>query len=268
MKNPGIFLAAPESTSSLQHEHVAPRPRPALHLVARPDDLPAQRLDLGLWLLAGAARRSAEWQRLDMIGMAGSVSQRPMLLVFAVCKRVVDIIGSLLLIVLLLPVFVLIALLIAVDSGGPIFFRQHRIGKDGRRFLLWKFRSMHVDAPRYAVSPIFQTDPRMTRVGRLIRRISVDELPQLINVLWGDMSLVGPRPEMPFLVARYTAEQRRRLAVKPGITGLWQISSGRAHPIHENLQYDVHYIQHRNPVLDTAILLRTLTVVLRGAGTV
>jgi lipopolysaccharide/colanic/teichoic acid biosynthesis glycosyltransferase len=127
---------------------------------------------------------------------------------------------------------------------------------------------MRIDAPKYAPSPTSDRDCRLTRIGRLIRRISIDELPQLINVLKGEMSLVGPRPEMPFIVDRYTPLERGRLAVKPGITGLWQVSPARALPIHENLQYDLHYIFHQSLMLDGAILLRTLAAVIRGVGAV
>jgi lipopolysaccharide/colanic/teichoic acid biosynthesis glycosyltransferase len=187
---------------------------------------------------------------------------------YAVTKRAIDAVFSLVLLILLLPVFALTAAAVKFDSPGPAFFWQRRVGKDGRLFLLWKFRSMYTDAPRYAASPTSDEDPRLTRIGRLIRRVSVDELPQLINVLRGEMSLVGPRPEMPFIVEGYTAVERQRLAVKPGITGLWQVSPARALPIHENLQYDLHYIRHQNLVLDGTILIRTIVAVIRGVGAV
>jgi lipopolysaccharide/colanic/teichoic acid biosynthesis glycosyltransferase len=127
---------------------------------------------------------------------------------------------------------------------------------------------MRTDVPEYEASPRSGVDDRLTRVGRLIRRLSVDEMPQLVNVLKGDMSLVGPRPEMPFIVARYYSAHRERLVARPGITGLWQISPARAFPIHENLQYDLHYIRNQNLFLDCAIILRTVTAVFRGVGAV
>jgi lipopolysaccharide/colanic/teichoic acid biosynthesis glycosyltransferase len=185
-----------------------------------------------------------------------------------VVKRAVDMAGAAVLLAVLAPVLALVALLIRLDSPGPAVFRQRRVGKDGVEFRLWKFRSMRRDAPEYARSPTSDTDARLTRAGRLIRRVSLDELPQLINVLRGEMSLVGPRPEMPFIVAGYTALERRRLAVKPGITGLWQISPARAYPIHEHLEYDLDYIRQQNLVLDGAILLRTVRAVWRGVGAV
>ena len=187
---------------------------------------------------------------------------------YVAAKRFADVAGALVLLILLLPVLLLVAALVRLDSPGPAFFRHRRIGRDGCEFLLWKFRSMYVGAPEYAPSPTSDLDQRLTRVGRLIRRISIDELPQLINVLRGEMSLVGPRPEMPFIVDNYTSLERARLAVKPGITGLWQVSPARALPIHENLQYDLHYIHHQNLVLDGAILLRTIVAVIRGVGAV
>jgi len=176
--------------------------------------------------------------------------------------------GSSILLIALFPVFFLVAILIKMDSPGPIFFRHYRVGKDGTPFVLWKFRSMRTDVPAYETSPRSVVDSRLTRVGRIIRRLSIDELPQLINVLKGEMSLVGPRPEMPFIVDRYHPVDCERLAAKPGITGLWQISPARAFPIHENLQYDLHYIRNQNFFLDCAIVLRTIAAIIRGVGAV
>ena len=154
------------------------------------------------------------------------------------------------------PLAIAIGTLIRLDDNGPIFFTQTRVGRNGREFKLYKFRTMRVDAPKYATHPS-EDDPRVTRVGRWIRKVSLDELPQLINVLQGDMRLVGPRPEMPFIVAKYNEEQQRRLQVSPGITGLWQVSPHRNDPIHEHIEYDLAYIAHRGPVLDFALLIAT-----------
>jgi lipopolysaccharide/colanic/teichoic acid biosynthesis glycosyltransferase len=123
---------------------------------------------------------------------------------------------------------------------------------------------MYTDAPIYDCSPTDSSDPRITRVGRILRRTSIDELPQLWNVLNGDMSLVGPRPEMPFIVQQYTSEQQRRLQIRPGITGLWQVSPARSQPIHEHLEYDLYYIDHYSFRLDLSILLNTISAVVRG----
>ena len=181
-------------------------------------------------------------------------------------KRIVDIFGAFIAFVLALPLFLAVTLLIKIDSKGPVFIRQQRIGRGGVPFYMWKFRSMHAGVPRYARSPVSDTDPRLTRLGRALRRMSIDELPQLLNVLRGDMSLVGPRPEMPFIVRKYRCRERLRLDAVPGITGLWQISPARAMPIHQNLDLDLFYIANRNIFLDFAILLRTVTAVVHGIG--
>ena len=146
----------------------------------------------------------------------------------------------------------------------PAWFQQERVGKDGERFRMYKFRTMHLNAACYDFSPREPSDPRITRIGRFLRRTSLDELPQLLNVLQGTMSLVGPRPEMPFIVEQYTERHRQRLQVKPGLTGLWQLSGDRAVFIHENVEYDLYYIQHRNFFMDLAILLHTTVFAMRG----
>jgi lipopolysaccharide/colanic/teichoic acid biosynthesis glycosyltransferase len=239
------------------------------HRRDRVSSTPIRRRDRGLWLLHGAFIRQEGWSSLSEelveVPLYNSVSLQPG---YAFAKRTWDVAVSLILLGLLSPLFLVISFLIRLESPGPAFFRQRRIGKDGEEFLLWKFRSMHTNAPEYAPSPSSTRDQRLTSIGRLIRRISLDELPQLLNVLAGEMSLVGPRPEMPFIVDRYTDFERLRLAVKPGITGLWQVSPARAFPIHENLQYDLHYIQHQNLILDVSILLRTIAAVIRGVGAV
>ena len=123
---------------------------------------------------------------------------------------------------------------------------------------MYKFRTMRVTSDAYALSPAGDDDPRITRIGRLLRMGGLDELPQLVNVLKGDMSLVGPRPEMPFIVQRYSALERQRLRVRPGITGLWQLSPDRHTQIHENIEYDLYYVSNRSLLLDAIILLETL----------
>jgi lipopolysaccharide/colanic/teichoic acid biosynthesis glycosyltransferase len=177
---------------------------------------------------------------------------------YAVAKRTADVVLSALLLALLAPVLLLIALLIRLDSPGPALFVQKRVGRGGQLFDMFKFRSMYADAPRYEFSPTHSSDPRITRLGNFLRKNSLDELPQLMNVFLGNMSLVGPRPEMPFIVQRYKTHHRQRLQVTPGITGLWQLSADRAFPIHENIHHDLYYIRHRNFLMDLAILVRTL----------
>ena len=229
----------------------------------------ARQHDLGFWLLRRSADRHDQWERLLRF-FPGGVEDRQFGLGYSssIVKRGCDVLGSLFLLALLLPLFLFVAILIKLDSPGPVFFRHDRIGKDGKRFMLWKFRSMRTNVPEYEESPRSAVDGRLTRIGRLIRRLSVDELPQLINVLKGDMSLVGPRPEMPFIVARYHPVECERLIARPGITGLWQISPARAFPIHENLHYDLHYIRNQNFFLDCAIVLRTIAAVIHGVGAI
>lgn len=182
-------------------------------------------------------------------------------------KRLMDVIGSFFLLVVSLPVVLSAIVMIKLGSKGPALIRQRRIGRGGAPFHMWKLRSMDADTSPYARSPISDADPRLTKVGRLLRRLSIDEIPQLLNVLKGEMSLVGPRPEMPFIVAQYGPYERERLRATPGITGLWQISPARAMPIHENVELDLFYIERRNTFLDVAIMLRTVTAVVRGIGT-
>jgi lipopolysaccharide/colanic/teichoic acid biosynthesis glycosyltransferase len=183
---------------------------------------------------------------------------------YVLAKRVVDICLSSLLLVVFSPFLFLIGLMIWLGSPGPALFVQKRAGKNGELFNMYKFRSMYMGTPRYDVSPTQSSDPRITQLGRFLRRTSLDELPQLINVFLGDMSLVGPRPEMPFIVERYSDQHRRRLQVIPGITGLWQLSADRAFPIHENVEYDLYYIRNRTFFMDVAILLHTLLFAIGG----
>lgn len=171
-------------------------------------------------------------------------------------KRLVDVVGALVLAALTAPVWLPAALLIPLDSPGPALFAHERVGRDGRRFRVWKFRTMQRDAAPYARSP-GEGHPAVTRVGRLLRPSGLDELPQLWNVLRGEMSLVGPRPEMPFVVDCYTALERERLRATPGITGLWQLRGDRARPIHEQLEYDFYYLASQSLVFDARILLGT-----------
>ena len=160
--------------------------------------------------------------------------------------------------VLASPVLAGAALAIKVEDGGPVLFRQTRVGKDGEDFALFKLRTMVVDAERqgagYAVD---RGDSRITRVGRFLRRTSIDELPQLWNVVRGDMSVIGPRPTLRYQVDRYTERQRRRLVVKPGITGWAQIHGRATLPWAERIELDVWYVEHRSPRLDLKILAKT-----------
>lgn len=182
---------------------------------------------------------------------------------YAFCKRAVDLVLSALLLVLFAPLLALIAVLVRLDSPGPALFIQKRAGRNGKLFTIYKFRSMYAGSPIYDFSPITSRDPRITTIGRLLRRTSLDELPQLLNVLLGNMSLVGPRPEMPFIVQQYNEQQRQRLCVIPGMTGLWQLSPFRGLPIHQNIHYDLYYIRNRTFLMDIAIIVQTLFFTMR-----
>jgi lipopolysaccharide/colanic/teichoic acid biosynthesis glycosyltransferase len=228
----------------------------------------AKSTDFGFWLLCSSTIRHSQWERIRRTQRVNYVPDAGLNSSSDFVKRYCDVVGSFVLLVLLAPLFILVAILIKLDSPGSVFFRHYRVGKNGNRFLLWKFRSMRSNVPKYETSPQSVVDSRLTSVGRLIRRMSIDEIPQLVNVLKGEMSLVGPRPEMPFIVDRYHPAKCGRLSVRPGITGLWQISPARAFPIHENLQYDFHYIRNQNFFLDSAIIVRTITAVIRGVGAV
>lgn len=184
----------------------------------------------------------------------------------ALAKHMLDRGVAFVLLALLSPIMLAIAAIIYWTDGAPVLFRQTRIGEGGKPFKIMKFRSMYSDVPKYAVTPESGRDPRVTPIGRVLRRTSLDELPQLLNVLKGEMSLVGPRPEMAFIVDTYTDLQRQRLNAKPGITGLWQISPDRAQAIHENMDYDIYYIRNQSFLLDIAILAKTVFSVLKGRG--
>jgi exopolysaccharide biosynthesis polyprenyl glycosylphosphotransferase len=192
-------------------------------------------------------------------------------------KRTMDVVLSLVGLVLLFPLFLLIGLIIRIDSRGPVLFRQIRVGKNEELFACYKFRSMHEGAEKEkeklldkneADGPIFKirNDPRITSVGRFLRRTSLDELPQLLNVLMGHMSLVGPRPAPPAEVQRYQPWHKRRLEVAPGMTGMWQVSGRSELTFDEMVLLDLYYIENWTPVLDLQILLRTLPIVLLGEG--
>jgi exopolysaccharide biosynthesis polyprenyl glycosylphosphotransferase len=181
-------------------------------------------------------------------------------------KRTIDVVASVLLSIVCLPLALVIAMVVRRQTGDSAVFRQERIGVNSRPFILYKFRSMRSDAEPYAEAPDDEDDPRITPIGRWLRRFSLDEIPQLWNVIKGEMSLVGPRPEMPFIVQQYEPWQRRRLEVKPGLTGLWQILGRKDLPLRENIEYDFYYIRNRSLLLDLVIVLKTIGVVLRGRG--
>jgi exopolysaccharide biosynthesis polyprenyl glycosylphosphotransferase len=206
---------------------------------------------------------SVDFQDIDGVLLA-SFSPNVRRSTYEFAKRIFDFIGAAFLLVIGSPLFLLLSILIKLDSKGPALFRQERVGQNAQRFQMFKFRTMYTDAAAYAYSPKESDDLRITRLGRFLRRTSLDELPQLLNVFLGEMSLVGPRPEMPFIVDTYTERHSQRLQVQPGITGLWQLSGDRNYLIHENIEYDLYYIKHRNFFMDLAILLHTTIFAMRG----
>ena len=221
-------------------------------------------------------QRSYAWQdQWNAIVHYGELS------LFRGIKRGLDIIGALCLLLCLSPFWIVIALCIYATDRGPVFFSQTRIGRYGKPFRLWKFRSMYTDAEARRQALIeearkngemqdlrfkMKNDPRITPIGKIIRRLSLDELPQLINILKGEMSLVGPRPPIPEEVQAYGFNEHKRLWVKPGLTCIWQVS-GRSHiPFPEQVELDKQYIAHQSLSLDLQLLYRTVGAVVTGRG--
>lgn len=195
-----------------------------------------------------------------------------------VLKRLLDVTVSASMLILLTPLFALVALAIKLTDGGPIFFWQTRVGKWGKEFRFPKFRSMLIDAEQTKDSLLdksdhsgsitfkMKKDPRITRIGRIIRKLSIDELPQLWNVLKGEMSLVGPRPPVPKEVAQYTLSDRRRLDITPGLTCIWQVSGRSDIPFPEQVELDVLYIESQSVRMDIKLLFMTVPAILIGKG--
>jgi lipopolysaccharide/colanic/teichoic acid biosynthesis glycosyltransferase len=182
-------------------------------------------------------------------------------------RRLLDIAISSLLLVLGAPVLALAMLAVRLESPGPVIYRQGRVGREGKAFDVLKLRTMVDDAEHIGAGlAVDENDSRITRVGAFLRRTSLDELPNLFNVLRGDMSLIGPRPTIPVQVERYTPRQRGRLAIKPGITGWAQVNGRASLPWAQRIELDLFYIAHRSPSLDLKILWRTLVMVLTGSG--
>ncbi|WNR43770.1 sugar transferase [Paenibacillus roseipurpureus] len=182
-----------------------------------------------------------------------------------VVKPLFDLVLGLTLLLLTSPLLIVVPILIKLDSKGPVIFKQQRYGKHGRIFDIYKFRTMYTDVPKEGRSPVSGKDPRITSIGRMLRKTSIDELPQLFNILRGEMSFIGPRPEQRSIVeTEYSDWERQRFCVTPGITGLWQISPERIHPIHENLHYDFKYAREVSWKMDAKIIWGTLAVVIKS----
>jgi len=227
---------------------------------------------------------------IDQIGVLPMIRlfREPLSSGARILKRTFDLVVAALAITLLSPLWLLIALLIKLDSKGAVFYTQERVGMDGRLFLLYKFRTMnagadpelHREYQRAFIAgraeanlgnetkPTYKllSDPRITRIGKALRRISLDEVPQLLNVLSGDMSLVGPRPPIPYEVEAYELWHRKRLDMKPGLTGLWQVSGRNRLPFEEMVKLDLFYIENWSLLFDLKIILRTVMVMLQGDG--
>jgi len=225
---------------------------------------------------------------IDQIGALPMIRlfREPLSNAARITKRTFDIAIALFALTVLSPLWMIVALLIKLDSKGPVFYKQERVGMDGRLFLFYKFRTMQTGSDdashreylkQYIAGdestnlgdeekPVFKLhgDARVTRLGRILRRLSVDEIPQLFNVLRGDMSIVGPRPPIPYEVEAYELWHRKRLDMKPGLTGLWQVSGRNRLPFEEMVRLDLFYIENWSMLLDLKILLRTLPVMLRG----
>jgi exopolysaccharide biosynthesis polyprenyl glycosylphosphotransferase len=215
---------------------------------------------------------SNEW----MTFLAASMHTSPFRWIYALwLKRCCDVLVSIVALLLLSPLLLVVALVIRLDSKGPALFRQSRIGRGGRTFTIYKFRTMEYE-PGHELSLFkdedgvwkhkIRNDPRVTRAGRLLRRASIDELPQLLNILFGQMSLVGPRPELPQIVGKYAPWQHQRHLVRPGLTGWWQVSGRSDRPMHEHTELDVFYVENLSCSLDIRIVWKTLRVVLSGFG--
>ena len=196
---------------------------------------------------------------------------------YLIAKRILDIIGAIAGILICLPIWAVAAILIKLDSPGPVLFCQTRVGENGKPFRFYKLRTMYVDADRRKQElahhnemdgPVFKIrdDPRVTRVGRYLRKYSIDETPQLVHVLLGQMSLVGPRPPLIDEVARYEPWQTERLSVRPGLTCIWQVSGRNEIPFERWVLMDIDYIRHRNFWLDLALLVKTIPAVITGRG--
>ena len=225
-----------------------------------------------------------------MLSSSVLIAEAPRATVFALgerrpllSKRALDLLAATVILLLILPTFLLIGLLVYLSSPGPILFRQRRIGLNGTSFTLLKFRTMYHGASSDVHETYYRAlmqgtaeatgntfklrnDARITPVGRILRRLSLDELPQLLNVLRGEMSLVGPRPPLPYEVAEYGPRELGRLAVPPGLTGLWQVSGRAILNFHQMIELDLAYVEHWSLWLDLEILLRTPLVVLTGRG--
>ena len=188
---------------------------------------------------------------------------------YDIFSRILDILLSLLGLTIGIPLIMIFGMLVKLEDGGPIIYKQERLGKDGKIFNLYKVRSMRIDAEKFGVQWAQNNDPRVLKVGKFIRKTRIDEIPQLFNILKGDMSIVGPRPERPMFTMQFNEEIDgfvNRLSVKPGLTGLAQVNGGYEMTPKEKLEWDVKYIKNRSNMLDIEIILKTIKIILTGCG--
>lgn len=281
--DPTLYLGAAEEIREVLIEHsitdvVIALPHSAYYqmgdIVQRMEDLPVRVwVALGFFDLALYKTSIEDFAGIPMLDLRASAMDDYQHML----KRGFDVVFGLAALTLALPLMAFSALLVYLDDGAPIFFKQARVGANGLLFEMLKFRTMVRNAEQLAsqvekrdedgkIIHKTRSDPRVTRVGRFLRRFSLDELPQFLNVVRGDMSLVGPRPEMPHLVDKYQPWQRKRFAVPPGITGWWQVNGRSDRPMHLNTEDDLYYIQNYSILLDIQILIKTVWVVLFGKG--
>jgi exopolysaccharide biosynthesis polyprenyl glycosylphosphotransferase len=238
-----------------------------------------QARDVNIWMIPAYYHMAVQRATVEeYAGMPMLELSQPTLTAYQrVIKRVLDLVIGSFLFLIDLPLMGLVALAIRFEGPGPVMLKQQRVGENGQLFDMLKFRTMIPDADRYlhqiAIEndlgqPVYKTanDPRITKTGRFLRRTSLDELPQLWNVLIGDMSLVGPRPELPQLLDQYASWQRIRFTIPQGLTGWWQVNGRSDKPMHLNTEFDLYYIQHHSLLLDLYILVKTIITVLRGEG--
>jgi len=259
--------------------------RNKLMLFEQLSDCKTERIPGNVWCAAAGQLvdfQTPQGQSIDWAALERAVECRPRR-GYELAKRILDVVVAAAGLVLCLPLFAVVAVAIKLDSPGPVIFKQVRIGQNRRRtlrrnghlfdrrngdlkgkpFTIYKFRTMYVNVDDYDWRPKGNGDPRVTPVGRIIRRLCIDELPQLVNVLKGEMSIVGPRPELPHIVQEYNSLEEQRLTVKPGITGLWQLKGPRDERIHDNIHLDLCYLWRRSFWFDLSLIGRTLLFVLR-----
>jgi exopolysaccharide biosynthesis polyprenyl glycosylphosphotransferase len=258
-----VFVALPNEESGIIKK-----------LIARVENLPVR-----VYLVPDTLQLALVHAEVETFGDMVAIGIREPVIVGhrMVVKRLMDLALSIMLLLFLWPALLLIWLAVKLDSPGPALFVPKRVGENGKIFNMYKFRTMVVDAAQKQAEviqkdeqgrPVYKTksDPRVTRVGRFLRRTSLDELPQLFNVIKGDMSLVGPRPEQPFITEHYAQLQWRRLSVPPGITGWWQVNGRSDFAMHLNPEYDIYYVRNYSIFLDLFILFKTIGVVIKGRG--